>query len=185
MPSMSRAIKERIAGALLIALGVFALTTPLIAGQWSLAILGLPLIAMGIAEAYAAFTSPRGNEAGAYLPGVLAFLAGNVLLLSSALVLRGLLIVLIAILTIDGFGKIIAAWRRSRPDRLPLVINGLVDFGRLAQGDIIKKGSGRLSWRPLSFQAWCSISAMHLADKATTQRLSAIEVTADKYERRP
>src|SRR5713226_7538163 len=67
MPSISGVIKKRIAGALLIALGVLALTTPLVAGRWSLAILGLPLIAMGIAEAYIAFTSPRGTEASAYL----------------------------------------------------------------------------------------------------------------------
>jgi uncharacterized membrane protein HdeD (DUF308 family) len=132
MPSSSGVIKKRIAGALLIALGVLALTTPLIAGRWSLAILGLPLIAMGIAEAYAAFTSPRGTEASAYLPGVLAFFAGNVLLLSSALVLHGLLILLIAILVFDGFWKFISARRRSHPDRLPLVLDGLFDFGSAA-----------------------------------------------------
>src|SRR5260221_13796177 len=128
MPSISGVIKKRIAGALLIALGVLALTTPLVAGRWSLAILGLPLIAMGIAEAYIAFTSPQGTEASAYLPSALAFLAGNLLLLSPALVHRGLLILLIAILTVDGFGKIIAAWRRSHPDRFPLVFNALVDL---------------------------------------------------------
>ncbi|MGA6977479.1 MAG: DUF308 domain-containing protein, partial [Pseudolabrys sp.] len=119
MPSTPGVIRKRIAGALLIALGVLALTTPLIAGQWSLAILGLPLIAKGVAEAYVAFTSPRGTEPSAYLPSALSFLAGNLLLLSSALVLRALVILLIAILTIDGFGKIITAWRRSSPDRLP------------------------------------------------------------------
>ncbi len=129
MPSISGVIKKRIAGALLIGLGVLALTMPLVAGRWSLAILGLPLIAMGIAEAYIAFTSPRGTEASTYLPSALAFLAGNLLLLSPALVHRGLLILLIAILTVDGFGKIIAAWRGSHPDRLPLVFNGLVDLG--------------------------------------------------------
>ena len=36
---------------------------------------------------------------------------------------------LIAILTVDGSGKIITAWRRPHPDRLPLVFNGLVDLG--------------------------------------------------------
>jgi len=132
MPSTPGVIRKRIAGALLIALGVSALSTPLIAGQWSLAILGLPLIAKGVAEAYVAFTSPRGAEPSVYLPSALSFLAGNLLLLSSALVLRGLLILLIAILTIDGFGKIITAWRRSYPDRLPLVLNGLIDFGSAA-----------------------------------------------------
>ena len=107
MASISGIIKKRTAGALLIALGVLALTTPLVAGRWSLAVLGLPLITMGIAEAYIAFTSSRGTDASAYLPGALAFLAGNVLLLSPALVKSGLLILLIAILTVDGFGKVL------------------------------------------------------------------------------
>src|SRR5882672_10693978 len=129
MPSIAGAIGKRIAGALLIALGGLVLTTPLVAGRWSLAILGLPLIAMAIAEAYIAFTSPRGAEASAYLPSALAFLAGNVLLLSSALVGHGLLVLLIAILTVDGFGKIIVAWRSSHSDRLPSVLNGLFDLG--------------------------------------------------------
>ena len=129
MPSISGDVKKRIAGALLIALGVWTLTTPLVAGRWSLAVLGLPLIAMGVAEAYIAFTSPRSTEASAYLPCALAFLAGNVLLLSSALVSHGLLVLLIAILAVDGIGKIIAAWRGSGADRFPLVFNGLVDLG--------------------------------------------------------
>ena len=128
MRSIAGIIKKRIAGALLIALGVLTLTMPLVAGRWSLAVLGLPLIAMGIAEAYIAFTSPRGTEASAYLSSALALLGGNVLLLSSALVGHGLFILLIAILMVDGFGKIIAALRRSQSDRLPLVINGLVDL---------------------------------------------------------
>ena len=128
MRSIAGVIKKRIAGALLIALGVLTLTMPLVAGRWSLAVLGLPLIAMGIAEAYIAFTSPRGTEASAYLSSALALLGGNVLLLSSALVGHGLFILLIAILMVDGFGKIIAALRRSQSDRLPLVINGLVDL---------------------------------------------------------
>ena len=129
MPSSSGVIKKRVAGALLIAVGVLALSTPFVAGRWSLAILGLPLIAMGIAEAYFAFTSPRGNEASAYLPGAFAFLAGNVLLLSTTLVQHGLLILLITILTVDGFVKIITAWHRPHRDRFPLVFNGLVDLG--------------------------------------------------------
>jgi hypothetical protein len=45
-----------------------------------------------------------------YVPSLLAMLAGNVLLLSSALVLNGLLILLIAILAVDGLSK--------NPDRL-------------------------------------------------------------------
>jgi hypothetical protein len=56
------------------------------------------LIGLSVAEAYSAFTSTRRAEIAAYLPSVLAMLAGNLLLLSSALVLNGLMILLFAIL---------------------------------------------------------------------------------------
>jgi hypothetical protein len=111
------------------ALGAFALAAPMAAGRWSLAILGIPLIMLSVAEAYAAFTSPQRADASAYLPSLLALLAGNLLLLSSALVLSGLLILLIAILVIDGLGKIQTVWRKLPAPRVPMIVNGLVDFG--------------------------------------------------------
>ena len=80
-------------------------------------------------EAYTTFTSPQRADASAYLPSLLALIAGNLLLLSSALVLSGLLILLIAILVIDGFGKILTVWRKPRAVRVPTVANGLVDLG--------------------------------------------------------
>ena len=83
---------------------------------------------LSVTEAYAAFTSARRAEAGAYLPSLLAMLAGNLLLLSSALVVNGLLILLFAILLFDGLGKILTVWRGSSAERLPTLVNGLVDF---------------------------------------------------------
>jgi hypothetical protein len=71
---------------------VLALSAPLAAGRWSLAILGIPLIVLSVAEAYAAFVSPQRAEASAYLPSLLAMLLGNILLLSSALVLDGVVV---------------------------------------------------------------------------------------------
>src|SRR5215475_16007096 len=97
MPQSGGVLRKRVAGALLMALGAFALATPVAAGRWSLAILGIPLIVLSVAEAYAAFTSPQRANASAYLPCLLALLAGNLLLLSSALVVSGLLILLVAI----------------------------------------------------------------------------------------
>src|SRR3974390_2235687 len=82
-------LRRRVAGLALLALGAFALTAPLLVGRWSLAILGIPLIALSFAEAYAAFRSSHRTELSAYLPSVLAMCAGGLLLLSSALVLRG------------------------------------------------------------------------------------------------
>src|SRR5690349_14924563 len=98
----SRQLGRRIAGILLMVLGGLALSAPLSAGRWSLAVLGVPLILLSIGEAYAVFSSPQRAQARRYVPSLLAMLAGNVLLLSSALVLNGLLILFIAILAVDG-----------------------------------------------------------------------------------
>jgi hypothetical protein len=122
-------LKKRLAGILLMVLGAFALSAPLATGRWSLAILGIPLIALSIAEAYAAFTSPRRAELKGYLPSLLAMLAGNLLLLSSAIVLGGLLILLVAILVADGLGKILTIAREPQPARIPQLVNGFVDLG--------------------------------------------------------
>src|SRR5215813_5394517 len=129
MPQSGGVLRKRVAGAVLMALGAIALAAPVAAGRWSLAILGIPLIVLSVAEAYAAFTSPQRANASAYLPCLLALLAGNLLLLSSALVVSGLLILLVAILLIDGFGKILAVWRKPEAPRVPTIVNGLVDFG--------------------------------------------------------
>src|SRR5262249_8990185 len=109
--------------------GAFALATPVAAGRWSLAILGIPLIVLSVAEAYAAFTSPRRADASAYLPCLLALFAGNLLLLSSALVVSGRFILLVSILLIDRFGKRLDDWRNPRARHVPTIVNGLVDFG--------------------------------------------------------
>ena len=129
MLQFSRLLRQRVAGALLVALGALALAAPVAAGRWSLAILGIPLIVLSVTEAYSAFTSPRRADASAYLPCLLALLAGNLLLLSSALVVSGLLILLLAILLIHGFGKILTVWRKPRAVRIPTLANGFVDFG--------------------------------------------------------
>jgi uncharacterized membrane protein HdeD (DUF308 family) len=121
-------LAKRLAGALLIVLGVLALTAPLATGRWSLGFLGICLIALGIVEAYAAFISLKRSQVSAYLPSVLAILAGNVLLLSASLVLNGLLVLLILIFVIDGVGKIVAAFRSPARARLPSLVNGLLDF---------------------------------------------------------
>src|SRR5262249_40293941 len=125
-------LAKRLAGALLIALGVLALTAPLATGRWSLAFLGICLIVLGLVEAYAAFTSPGRSQVTAYLPSILAILAGNVLLLSASLVLSGLLVLLVGILVIDGVGKILTGLRSAGPSRLPSLVNGLLDFGGAA-----------------------------------------------------
>jgi uncharacterized membrane protein HdeD (DUF308 family) len=65
MPQPSGVLRQRIAGALLMALGVLALAAPIAAGRWSLAILGIPLMMLSVVEAYATFASPRRADASA------------------------------------------------------------------------------------------------------------------------
>jgi uncharacterized membrane protein HdeD (DUF308 family) len=125
---LSGPLKKRIAGMLLMALGVGALSAPLTVGRWSLAALGIPLMVLSVAEAYAAFRSPQHDKIGAYLPSVLALLAGNLLILSSALVLSGLQVVLVAILVIDGLSKILTVRSRPPSECVPTIVSGLVDF---------------------------------------------------------
>jgi uncharacterized membrane protein HdeD (DUF308 family) len=125
---LSSVLKKRLAGVLVIALGAFALSAPLALGRWSLAILGIPLIALSVAEAYAAFKSPQRDQVSAYLLSMLAMLAGNLLLLSSALVLSGLLFLLFAILLINGLTEILTAWRKQPSERASAIVNALVNF---------------------------------------------------------
>src|SRR6516165_7440914 len=93
---------------------------------------GCSLDRVEVAQAYLAFTSTRRAEIAAYLPSVLAMLAGNLLLLSSALVLNGLVFLLFAILVFDGLSKIFAVRRSSSSARFPIVVNGLIDFASAA-----------------------------------------------------
>ena len=137
-----RKLSGRLAGLALMTLGVFALFAPLLAGRWSLAILGIPLIALSFAEAYAAIKSSRRSELSAYLPSALALCARNLLLLSSALVLSGLLILLFAILVADGLSKIWLVRRKLSEERGPALISALIDFVSAALLWYLSRGVG-------------------------------------------
>src|SRR5215472_17212561 len=50
MPQSGGVLRKRVAGALLMALGAFALATPVAAGRWSLAILRIPLIVLSVRQ---------------------------------------------------------------------------------------------------------------------------------------
>ena len=135
-------ISRRVAGLALMTVGAFALVAPLLVGRWSLAILGIPLIALSLAEAYAAFRSPNRTKLSAYLPSILALGAGNLLLLSFSLVLSGLVVLLSAILVIDGLSKILILRSSLPAQRGPAVINALIDFACAALLWYLSRGAG-------------------------------------------
>ena len=119
--------RKRLEGGALIVLGVLAIYAPMATGEWSLALLGIPLLALSVAEARATFASPRRGEVSAYLPSLLAMLAGVVIFLSPKLVLSGVMILLAASLAIGGAGKIATAVRGPHPARIALLTNGVID----------------------------------------------------------
>jgi uncharacterized membrane protein HdeD (DUF308 family) len=127
MSFVSAKYRERLTGGALIALAVLAIGAPMATGEWSLALLGVPLLALSLAEARAAFASPRRAQASAYLPSLLALLAGIVVFHSPTLVLSGLLILLAASLAIGGASKIATAVRGAHPARAALLANGVID----------------------------------------------------------
>jgi hypothetical protein len=135
-------LSRRVVGLALMTLGAFALLAPLLVGRWSLAILGIPLIALSFGEAYAALKSPRRAELIAYLPSALALCAGNLLLLSSSLLLTGLLILLFAILVADGLSKILLVRSKLSEERGPTLISAFIDFACAALLWYFSRGVG-------------------------------------------
>jgi uncharacterized membrane protein HdeD (DUF308 family) len=127
MPMMRDGIRRRLAGGALIAWGVVALCAPLATGEWSLALLGVPLVVLSVTEARATFASPHRDEVGAYVPSLLALLAGIVVFFGPVLVANGLLILLAASLAVGGAGKIATALRDRVGARVPLLVNGAID----------------------------------------------------------
>ena len=125
---MIKGYRARFAGATLIVLGALAIYFPFATGEWSLALLSLPLGALSVAEMHAAFDSPRRTQINAYLPGALALVAAIVVFFAPALVLSGLLILLTASLVVDGGSKLFAAFRNQGAARAPLLINGIIDI---------------------------------------------------------
>ena len=110
--------KKRLQGLLLMVLGGFALSAPLALGRWSLAILGIPLLVLSVVEAQATFKSPRRDQVSAYVPSLVAMVAGNLLFLSSALVLSGLIYLLFSILIINGLSEILTVLRKAPSERV-------------------------------------------------------------------
>src|SRR5262245_3641333 len=173
MPSLYQIIRTRVTGAVLMTLGIIALLMPQVAGRWSIGLLGVLSVGVGIAETYAAFRSGRSGEASSYLEGLFALLAGTVLLLSSALVLDGLLILLIGILLADGLAKLFIAWRKPGSDRFPLMVNGFLDFGCAATIWYLSRFVGAAS---------AIGSAMGIFMPAAVWRLLLAPITPDEHE---
>lgn len=90
----------------LIAIGVLALAAPFAVGTWSLQFLGLPMLAVAMADLYATITSPRlRTRPASYVTSILATAAALVLYLSPSLVASGVVAIFLMLLVADGAVK--------------------------------------------------------------------------------
>ena len=90
----------------LIAIGVLALAAPFAVGTWSLQFLGLPMLAVAMADLYATITSPRlRTRPASYATSILATAAALVLYLSPSLVASGVVAIFLTLLVADGAVK--------------------------------------------------------------------------------
>ena len=90
----------------LIAIGALALAAPFAVGTWSLQFLGLPMLAVAMADLYATITSPRlRTRPASYATSILATAAALVLYLSPSLVASGVVAIFLTLLVADGAVK--------------------------------------------------------------------------------
>jgi len=91
-------------------MGCLAILSPFLVGTLALFLVGLLLIVCGVLEMLETFqTLDEAKLRSAYLSGILAILAGILLLAQPQLILRGLALFLAGSFLIDGIGKIVAA----------------------------------------------------------------------------
>lgn len=114
-------------GAGLMAIGALALAAPLATGTWSLQILSLFPLAIGIANLYVTVTTPDNRtRPGAYATSALAIAAALVLYISPSLVASGVVGILLALLVADGLlklGQIVLGYSTQAP-RIVSLVNG-------------------------------------------------------------
>ena len=91
----------------LIAIGVLALAAPFAVGTWSLQFLGLPMLAVVMADLYATITSPLlRTRPASYVTSILATAAALVLYLSPSLVASGVVAIFLMLLVADSVVKV-------------------------------------------------------------------------------
>ena len=119
------------AGIGLIAIGALALGAPFAVGTWSLQFLGLPMLAVAMADLYATLTSPLlRTRPASYVTSILATAAALVLYLSPSLVASGVVAIFLMLMVADGAVKAGQAvfGPPSGTTRTVAILNGLSSF---------------------------------------------------------
>jgi uncharacterized membrane protein HdeD (DUF308 family) len=128
-PDWKQLTQRRGLGLGVMAAGLFILFTPIFVGIWTIALLGIVLIAAGLFQFIATFRSrDESTSLLSYLPGGVTILLGFVLFVSPNLLLSGLLIIVVLFLLVDGMVKLFKAYKQAGQDRWWNLSNGLFNF---------------------------------------------------------
>ena len=128
--SLAGRLAQRVIGAALIIVGLFALAAPFATGTWSLQFLALPMAAVGAVDLYTTVSSrERRAHASSYATACLAIAGALLLFVSPSLVATSVVAILILLLAADGLLKLGHAViaRESAPPGI-IVINGVANL---------------------------------------------------------
>ena len=118
--------KRRTLGLAVMALGLAVLFTPVFAGEWIIALLGIALIAAGLFQFVQAVRSADEEDLRVlYATGIITTLLGLLLFLSPKIALSGVLIGVTLFFLIDSGFKIYGAFQQTGQERWWGLFNGL------------------------------------------------------------
>jgi uncharacterized membrane protein HdeD (DUF308 family) len=104
----ARDLRSLAFGLLTIALGAAAVATPWLAGEWSIALLGLLVFSWGVLDLIHAMRGGGDDVTDRYVGAVVAMIAGLLLFALPSLVLTAVVKLLAVLLAVDG----VRAWCR-------------------------------------------------------------------------
>ena len=112
----ARDLRSGALGLLTIALGGAAIAAPWVAGEWSIALLGLLVLSSGALELVHAMRAGDADDATeSYAGAVVAIIAGLLLFALPSLVLTAVVRLLAALLAVDGVRRLVQAGRHRAP----------------------------------------------------------------------
>jgi len=128
--SLAGPLAQRVMGAALILVGLFALAAPFATGTWSLQFLALPMAAVGAVDFYTTISSrERRDQVSSYTTACLAIAGAVLLVMSPSLVATSVVAILILLLAADGLLKLgHAVIARDSAPRGISVVNGVANL---------------------------------------------------------
>jgi uncharacterized membrane protein HdeD (DUF308 family)/3',5'-cyclic AMP phosphodiesterase CpdA len=121
--------RHRLQGALVLGLGALAISTPFFVGDWTLIILGLVILLVGLVElANVVYSPDQRTRVMSYLSALSVVLVGLLFFFRPTLVLSAFITILAALFVLDGIQRMLTALWSTGPGRLGAIESGLLSL---------------------------------------------------------